>query len=167
MVYLWRIMPLSLCLFLNGCGNSRDIPNVPSNRPIDPDTGEPIVNAMTIAADWFQYAGITGILIGVLLILFTKMNRIGGCSIIAGVIFLFTSVVLNWIAVHLGWFLLTIGAVTVLSCVLYYKAVTAGLPWLEKLFRYDFNRDGNIGTGTYDNNGPNCDTESALEQPES
>jgi len=142
MVRFLKFLPL---LLLTGCG-----PSVPRTyRPIDPKTGEEIVNSFTIASDYMMYFGIAAVLIGIVMIIFLKMVKTGGSVIIAGIACFIFAQILNYIGAHLGKFILAAAVITGLACFLYYKAVTTCVPWLEKLLNVDINRDGHIGSGRH------------------
>ena len=143
---VYRLVPLSFFLFFSGCLGMPRSPIPGSYRPIDPATGQEIVNALTIGADWTMYAGILFVIGGILAVIFLKAIKTGGLSVITGVCCLITAQFLNYMAAHIGLLIGLCVTVIVLSGFLYWKAITVGLPWLEKLFDFDFNGDGNIGT---------------------
>lgn len=137
----WQFRYVVPLLFISGCGSSRR----PSPyRPVD-ENGVEIINAFTIAADWMMYFGAMAVLAGILMIVFLKMVKTGGISIIAGVACFAFAQVLNYIGAHIALFTCAAAALTGLIGFLYYKAVTTSLPWAEKMCGKDFNRDGIIG----------------------
>lgn len=142
---VYRIVAMLPLLFFSGCG-IRIGPSTSSYRPIDPDTGEPIVNAFTIGADWLMYFGILCIIGGLIAIVWKQKLLTGGSAIISGFLSFLFAQFLNFIGAHILLFSVAFIAFLALCCFLYVKAITTGLPWLEKLFKQDFNNDGHIGT---------------------
>jgi len=101
------------------------------------------VNVFVVAAHWTAYAGIGCILIGLAMLVFMKMIKTGGLSIITGVACLASAVALNYIGAHLQTFVIAAIVLTGLIGFLYYKALTTSVPLLEKIFG-DINRNGRI-----------------------
>ncbi len=136
--YMRYLLPL--LLLLNGCGPGR--PSAP--RHVD-SSGNEIINVWTQASDWFFWIGCMGLLVGILLIIFLKMVKTGGLTILSGVACFMFAQVLASIGEHIvAYSLFFIGCL--LTCgFIYYKAITVGVPWLEKMFKRDFNNDGDIG----------------------
>ena len=142
MAILLRFLPL---LFLTGCFTPRT-PTPGAYRPIDPDTGKEIVNAFTIASDWMMYFGVVCMIGSLIVIIALKRPVSGGLGIIGGIGCFVFAQFLNFIGSHIIIFSLGFLALLAVCGYLYFKAVTTGLPWLEKLFKIDFNGDGNLGT---------------------
>jgi len=133
-----------ICLFLTSCFGAPRI-GAGSYRAIDPETGQEIVTALTIASDWLMYFGILFIVGGVLAIVFLKAVKTGGSCIITGFSLFIFAQLLDYIQAHIGLFTCAFIAFVGFGCFIYYKACTVGVPWLEKLANKDFNRDGKIG----------------------
>lgn len=133
-----KLLPI---LFLASCGG----PTRPSlYRPLD-EHGVEIVNAFTIASDWMMYFGVLAVIAGILMIIFLKMAKTGGSAIIAGIGCFVFAQFLNYVGTHILLFSLAMVAIIILCMFIYYKAVTVGVPWLEKLANKDLNHDGYIG----------------------
>lgn len=135
-----RYVLCSMLLLLNGCGPGR--PDAP--RHIDKH-GNEIINVWTTASDWFFWIGCVALLIGILLIIFLKMVKTGGLTILAGFAFFMFAQVLASIGEHIVAYSLFFAGCLLTCGFIYYKAITVGVPWLEKLWGKDFNNDGDIG----------------------
>lgn len=132
-------------LALSGCSVFPRLPSTRNWHGMKPGTDEPISNAFTIASDIMMYVGIASILIGLALLIIFKRIISGGQAIIFAFSCFILSQGLSWFGSH--WKMLCIVGflMSILAGFIYYKAVVSGLPWLEKLFNKDFNRDGIVG----------------------
>ena len=139
MVFLIRFLPV--LLLLSGCGPSR-----PSTNPRINKNGEVIVNSFTIASDWMMYIGIIAMIAGFVFLVGLKMAKTGGQCIIAGFGCFMFAQILESIGVHLYIYMAFFGACILTCGLVYHKAITKGVPWLEKWLNRDLNNDNHIGT---------------------
>ena len=139
MVFFIKLLPF---LLLTGCFGS---PRTPKNSRIDKN-GEEIINSFTLASDWMMYIGIIAMIAGFVFLVGLKMAKTGGQCIIAGFGCFMFAQILESIGTHLYLYMAFFGACMLTCGLIYHKAITVGLPWLEKWSNRDWNSDGHIGT---------------------